>query len=60
LLQANAELIVKRDEAREERDEARRLACEFYVMDGGGYSNSRRAKEDAIQRGWDCFKEETE
>jgi len=41
-----------------ERDEARRLACEFWVMDGSGYSSSSRAKEDAIARGWDCFKQE--
>lgn len=43
----------------EERDEARRMACEFWVMDGSGYSSSFRAKEDALARGWDCFKEET-
>ncbi len=41
----------------EERDEARRLACEFWVMDGSGYSSSSRAKEDALSRGWDCFEE---
>jgi hypothetical protein len=46
------------DKLREERDEARQLACEFWVMDGSGYSSSSRAKEDAIARGWDCFKEE--
>jgi hypothetical protein len=38
-----------------ERDEARQLACEFFVMDGSGYSSSYRAKEDALARGWDCF-----
>jgi hypothetical protein len=42
-----------------ERDEARQLACEFCVMDGSGYSSSYRAKEEAIARSWDCFKEET-
>jgi hypothetical protein len=41
---------------RKERDEARQLACEFWVMDGSGYSSSSRAKEDAIARGWDCYK----
>jgi hypothetical protein len=45
---------------RQERDEARRLACEFWVMDGSGYSSSSRAKEDALSRGWDCFKEKTD
>lgn len=44
---------------KEQRDEARRMACEFWVMDGSGYSSSFRAKEDALARGWDCFKEET-
>ena len=39
-----------------ERDEARQLACEFCVMDGSGYSSSYRAKEEALARGWDCFK----
>jgi FtsZ-binding cell division protein ZapB len=42
---------------REQRDEARRMACEFLVMDGSGYSSSFRAKEDALARGWDCYKE---
>ena len=41
-----------------ERDEARRMACEFFVMDGSGYSSSRIAKKDAEGRGWDCFKKE--
>lgn len=40
---------------RAERDEARQLACEFWVMDGSGYSSSKRARESAIERGWDCF-----
>ena len=40
-----------------ERDAARQLACEFWVMDGSGYSSSSRAKEDALSRGWDCYKE---
>lgn len=43
----------------EQRDEARQLACEFWVMDGSGYSSSSRAKEDALARGWDCYKETT-
>ncbi len=47
----------QRDNALQERDEARRLACEFWVMDGSGYSSSSRAKEDALSRGWDCFEE---
>ena len=42
---------------RKERDEARRMACEFWVMDGSGYSSTSRAKEDALSRGWDCYKE---
>jgi hypothetical protein len=47
----------QRDKALRERDEARQLACEFWVMDGSGYSSSSRAKEDALARGWDCFEE---
>ena len=27
--------------------------------DSLGYSSSIRAKEDALARGWDCYKEET-
>jgi hypothetical protein len=51
------ELLGKSEQLLKERDDARRLACEFYVVDGSGYSSSRRAKEDALARGWDCFKE---
>jgi hypothetical protein len=47
------------EQLRKERDEARRMACEFWVMDDIRYSSSFRAKEDALARGWDCYKEET-
>ena len=50
-------LTEKNAQLRKERDEARQLACEFCVMDGSGYSSSYRAKEEAIERGWDCYKE---
>jgi len=33
----------------EQRDEARREVCEF----------EKYCREEAIRRGWDCFKEET-
>jgi hypothetical protein len=55
-------LTDKLKQMKEERDEARQLACEFCVMDGSGYSSSYRAKEEAVARGWDCYdnkKEET-
>jgi hypothetical protein len=49
-----------RNQLCKERDEARQLACEFCVMDGSGYSSSYRAKEEAIARGWDCYKEKND
>jgi chromosome segregation ATPase len=58
LREANAGLADDLQKAERERDEARRMACEFWVMDGSdhrGYSSSFRAKEDALARGWDCF-----
>jgi len=51
-------LTDKLKQMQEERDEARQLACEFCVMDGSGYSSSYRAKEEAVERGWDCYKKE--
>jgi len=38
---------------REERDEARREICERQPR------NTQESHQHAIQRGWDCFKEET-
>ena len=38
---------------RAERDEARREVCELLYNRQGGWP-----KEHAIERGWDCFKEE--
>ena len=40
---------------REERDEARRLSCMYESL-----MEVSDAKETAISRGWDCFKEETQ
>ena len=40
---------------REERDEARRLSCMYESL-----MEVSDAKEIAISRGWDCFKEETQ
>ena len=50
----------ERDEARKERDEALRERDEARcsVCDGGNRTRDQ-AKQEAIQRGWDCFKGET-
>lgn len=44
----------ERDEAIRERDEARRWLCQ------AGLLSVKMAKEVAIDRGWDCFKEKTQ
>ena len=50
------ELTNERDEARRERDDARRDVCEYTAL-----LNSRASMEEvAEQRGWDCFKENTD
>jgi hypothetical protein len=40
------------EQLREERDEARREVCEF------GSLNSKKTRQYATYRGWDCFKED--
>jgi len=40
-----------------ERDEARRMASLFFVINEGGGLSNLKAKEDALSRGWDCFEE---
>ena len=50
---------------RKERDEARRLACEYYTMEGSSSSGSEAyckhySTIEAKTRGWDCFKEPTQ
>ena len=47
---------------RKERDEARRLACEYYTMEGSSSAGSEAyckhySTIEAKTRGWDCFKE---
>ena len=46
-----------------ERDEARRLACEYYTMEGSSSSGSEAyckhySTIEAKTRGWDCYKKE--
>ena len=50
---ANAQLTKERDEARRERDKARRMYCEVDNCTAG------EAMLLAKGQGWDCFKEET-
>ena len=38
-----------------ERDEARRQVCDWYNTDASGCVKSG-SEETAIERGWDCFK----
>ena len=48
---------------REERDEARRIACEMEERlgcDESGYPKNGLAQDHAKRRGWDCFKEDTD
>ena len=47
---------------RAERDEARRIACEkeeTLGIDDYGVPRGGSARDHAKQRGWDCFKENT-
>ena len=56
LRQENAILTAEHDALRAERDEARRDVCEYTAL-----LNSRASMEEvAEQRGWDCFKEDTD
>ena len=48
--------LVELDEARRERDEARRQVCDWYNTDESGCVKSG-SHETARARGWDCFKE---
>ena len=46
----------------DERDEARRIACEMEERvgcDESGCPKNGLAHDHAKQRGWDCFKEES-
>lgn len=57
--EANAEI----DRLRKERDEARRMACEkeeTLGCDERGVPRNGSARDHAKQRGWDCFKENTD
>jgi hypothetical protein len=55
LLDAIAEI----ERLRSERDEARREVCELENLDWIGSVCRKGTKETAVERGWDCFKEET-
>ena len=55
LRQENATLTAEHDALRAERDEARREVCELLYNRQGGWP-----KEHANERGWDCFKENTD
>ena len=52
LLNENTQLETERDEARRE------FLREFWAKDDT--DDERLAKEDALNRGWDCFKENTD
>ena len=52
-LLAVTEIIIK------ERDQARREVCYWMNTDASGCVKSG-SEETAIERGWDCFKEETQ
>ena len=54
IVELRAELRAEVAKMREERDEARRLSCMYESL-----MEVSDAKETAISRGWDCFKEET-
>lgn len=41
-----------------ERDEARRMCCEFAAMDESGYVKHGDMLHFAESRGWDCFQQE--
>jgi hypothetical protein len=54
---ANAVLVEQIRQLIKERDEARRQVCDWYNTDASGCVKSG-SEETAIERGWDCFKEE--
>ena len=45
-------------DALRERDEARRMCCEYAAMDESGYVKHGDMLHFAESRGWDCFKED--
>jgi hypothetical protein len=59
----NIRLRIELDEARRERDEARKLACRglaletYHAAQFIGGSCALTAEEIALERGWDCFEE---
>jgi len=57
LLAVTETMIKERDEAFRERDEARREVCDLIHTDGSGCVKYG-SWETAVERGWDCFKEE--
>ena len=61
-LEAHDEMRQEIANLRKERDAARRLACEYYTMEGSSSSGSEAyckhySTIEAKTRGWDCFKE---
>ena len=56
------ELLAMTREARNQRDEARRMWCEAAPIGNSLSVNdmNRRARDEATRRGWDCFKEDTD
>ena len=62
-LEAHDEMRLEIAQLRKERDEARRLACEYYTMEGSSSAGSEASCKhystiEAKTRGWDCFKKE--
>ena len=48
------------EQLREERDEARREVCEMTPRYEGRHDDTfEESKGVAVERGWDCYKEET-